>query len=120
MKENEVGDPKERGSNENELSDQGPIMIWFCLGHVASPVGEEMDGNMQYRPERDSKQETRSCPAVHGQVDEKASGAHVRTYASAPQGCSPLKSIRMIIATKTVVTAIRPMDMASPLPGYPI
>ena len=58
--------------------------------------------------------------AVHAQMDEKASGAHVRTYATTHQGRSPLKSMRMIIATKTVVTAIRPMDMASPLPGYPI
>lgn len=93
-------------------------MIWFCLGHAASPVGEEMDGGRSSIGWNGTISKKRA--AVHAQTDEKANGAHVRTYASTHQGRSPLKSMRIIIATKTVVTAIRPMDMTSPLPGYPI
>jgi hypothetical protein len=42
IKENEIDKSKERDSDENNLANHGPIMMWLCVIQDASPMGEEM------------------------------------------------------------------------------
>jgi hypothetical protein len=75
IKENEIDKAKERDSNQNELSEEGPIIIWLGATQGSSPAGEEMgEGVGIIGSNGKPQQETRRA---------KASGSHSGCASSA-------------------------------------